>query len=78
MQNVGQIYKYFHLPANLPNGILFIIGPDFFGSDHAIFPIVVNTTVGLTLFVLMPRGPNSMAIVLVIWFKAPLDAQYDT
>lgn len=54
MQNVEQICKYFHLPANLPNGILFIIGPDFFGSDHAIFPILVNTTVGLTLFVLMP------------------------
>ncbi|MCV5005298.1 hypothetical protein OFM39_37125, partial [Escherichia coli] len=47
-------------------------------SDHAINPILVNTTVGLTLFVLMPRGPNSTAIVLVIWFKAPLDAQYDT
>lgn len=48
------VFIYFYKPANLPNGILFNIGSDFSGSDHAIFPILVNTTVGLTLFVLIP------------------------
>lgn len=70
------IIIYLYKPANFPKGILSKIGFDFFGSAHAVFPILVITTVGFTLFVLMPYGPNSMAIVLVIWFTAPLDAQY--
>lgn len=64
------------VPANLPNGMRFKIGPDFSGSDQAILPIRVRTTVGFTLFVRIPYFPNSIAMVLVIWFTAPLDAQY--
>lgn len=66
---------YTLVPANLFSGIRLIIGPDFEGSDHAILPIRVKTTVGLTLLVRMPYLPSSMAIVLVIWLTAPFDAQ---
>lgn len=57
-------------------GIRFNIGPDLKGSAHANFPMVVKTTVGFMLFVRMPYLPRSTAILLVIWFTEPLDAQY--
>lgn len=76
--NIFNTMIIFYQPANFPKGILFIIFAAFAGSDHAFLPISVNTTVGFTLFVLMLCGPNSNAIVLVIWFTAPLDAQYVT
>lgn len=54
-----------YLPANRPSGILLKIGLDFSGSDHALAPIFVITTVGLTLLVRIPNFPNSILITLV-------------
>lgn len=54
-----------YLPANRPNDILLKMGLDFTGSDHALMPIFVKTTVGLTLLVRMPYGPSSMLITRV-------------
>lgn len=52
------------------------MGPATSGSDQPNRPISVRITVGLTLFILIPFGPNSSAAALVKASTAPLEAQY--